>query len=93
MVPSGNGPQCGSFCLSGENTRVLERPMHIADRGKTKLPGNHGQFGDAAATEAYRPLRATQKVRVKPVVPRGQDDEASSPEPNRRYTHPDPASG
>ena len=66
--------------------------MHIADRGKTKLPGNHGQFGDGAATEAYRPLRATQKVKVKPVVPRGPDDSASSSESNRRRGRPGSAS-
>ncbi len=66
--------------------------MQIADRGKTKLPGNHGQFGDGAATEAYRPLRATQKVRVKPIVPRGQNDAASSPEPNRGVSHSSPIS-
>ena len=66
--------------------------MHIADRGKAHLPGNHGQFGDGAATEAYRPLRATQKVKVKPVVPRGQDDVASSSGPDRRRGRPGPAS-
>ena len=53
--------------------------MHIADRGKTKLPGNHGQFGEGAATEAYRPLRATQKVTVRPVVPRCPEGTNASP--------------
>lgn len=38
---------------------------------KPKLPGNHGQFGEDTATEEHRPLRATQAVAVKPVVPRG----------------------
>ena len=36
----------------------------------TTLPGNHGQFGESAATEAHLPLRATHRVTVKPVVPR-----------------------
>ena len=35
-----------------------------------KLPGNHGQFGGEVATEAFTRMRATQRVRVKPVVPR-----------------------
>ena len=69
MLKPGNGWRDRPFDTSGE-TEVLELPMHIADRGKTKLPGNHGQFGEGAATEAYRPLRATQKVAVRPVVPR-----------------------
>ncbi len=60
--------------------------MHIADRGKTKLPGNHGQFGDGAATESYRPLRATQKVTVRPVVPRCP--EGTAPGPGRRRGSP-----
>ena len=34
------------------------------------LPGNHGQFGQSVSTEDYTPLRATQRVKVKPVVPR-----------------------
>lgn len=58
--------------------------MHIADRGKTKLPGNHGQFGDGAATESYRPLRATQKVTVRPVVPRCPEGTNAVPGPGRR---------
>ena len=66
--------------------------MHIADRGKAHLPGNHGQFGEGAATENYRPLRATQKVKVKPVVPRGQGEAESLPGPNRRRGRPGPAS-
>ena len=69
MLKPGNGSDIHPFNALGE-TEVLELPMHIADRGKTKLPGNHGQFGEGAATEAYRPLRATQKVPVRPVVPR-----------------------
>ncbi len=69
MLKPGNGSGSSPFKALGE-TEVLELPMHIADRGKTKLPGNHGQFGEGTATEAYRPLRATQKVAVRPVVPR-----------------------
>lgn len=37
---------------------------------KPELPGNHGQFGESVTTEAYKPLRATQRVPVRPVVPR-----------------------
>ncbi len=37
---------------------------------KPALPGNHGQFGAEVATEDYARLRATQRVTVKPVVPR-----------------------
>ena len=37
---------------------------------KPVLPGNHGQFGESVATEAFVPLRATQRVPVRPVVPR-----------------------
>ena len=43
------------------------------------LPGNHGQFGEGAATEAYKPLRATQKISVKPVVPRHRPQLWSGP--------------
>ncbi len=65
--------------------------MHSADRGKAKLPGNHGQFGDGAATEAYRPLRATQKVTVRPVALRCPEGTASPSGPGRRRGHPGPA--
>ena len=34
------------------------------------LPGNNGQFGAEVATEDYARPRATQRVTVKPVVPR-----------------------
>ncbi len=64
--------------------------MHIADRGKAKLPGNHGQFGESAATEAYRPLRATQKVRVRPIVPRCPEGTTASPESGRGKAYPRP---
>lgn len=37
---------------------------------KPELPGNHGQFGESVTSEVYKPLRATQRVRVRPVVPR-----------------------
>lgn len=40
-----------------------------------ELPGNHGQFGENVATENYERLRATQKVKVRPVVPGGQTPE------------------
>ena len=35
-----------------------------------ELPGNHAQFGNEVATEAFAPMRATQRVVVKPVIPR-----------------------
>lgn len=45
--------------------------MQDPDRSKADaLPGNNGQFGQSVATEDYKPLRATQRVPVKPVVPR-----------------------
>ena len=62
--------------------------MHIADRGKNKLPGNHGQFGEGAATEAYRPLRATQKVAVRPVIPRCPEGTTAPSGPGRRNASP-----
>lgn len=43
------------------------------------LPGIHGQFGENNATEAYKPLRATQPVRVKPVILKQQNGKASQP--------------
>lgn len=46
---------------------VQEKQAH--DTAPT-LPGNKGQFGESVATETYQPLRATQRVPVKPVVPR-----------------------
>ena len=65
--------------------------MHVTDRGKAKLPGNHGQFGDGAATESYRPLRATQKVKVSPVGPRCPEGTRSPSGPGRRRGHPGPS--
>lgn len=62
--------------------------MHIADRGKTKLPGNHGQFGETAATEAYRPLRATQRVTVRPIVPRCPEGTSAPPGSGRGSAYP-----
>lgn len=57
--------------MSGEHER-LELNMHAARHDmKPELPGNHGQFGENVTTESYKPLRATQRVQVKPVVPRG----------------------
>ena len=49
---------------------------------KPKLPGNHGQFGEDTATEEHRPLRATQAVTVKPVVPRGNACLQTAASPN-----------
>ena len=40
------------------------------EHDQPKLPGNHGQFGAEVATEAFTPMRATQRVTVRPVVPR-----------------------
>ncbi len=63
--------------------------MHSADRGKTKLPGNHGQFGDGAATESCRQLRATQRVKVRPIVPRcpeGMTPTSGTPRPRVHRT-------
>ena len=82
MLKPGNGSATRPFNALGE-TVVLELPMHIADRGKTKLPGNHGQFGEGTATEAYRPLRATQKILVRPVVPRCPEGTTASPGSSR----------
>ncbi len=65
--------------------------MPDTDRGKTKLPGNHGQFGEGAATKAYRQLRATQKMKVRPVVPRCPD--GMTPGAGRRRRHPTPHAG
>ncbi len=62
--------------------------MSVADRGKTKLPGNQGQFGEGVATESYRQLRATQKVKVRPVVPRCPEGMSSIPEAGHRRDHP-----
>ncbi len=39
-------------------------------QAKPTLPGNQGQFGESAATEAHQSLRATHRGTVKPVVPR-----------------------
>lgn len=47
---------------------------------KPELPGNHGQFGEDVATENYERLRATQKVKVKPVVPGGKAGETAPDE-------------
>ncbi len=35
---------------------------------KLVLPNNQGQFGESVATQAFVPLRATQRVQVRPVV-------------------------
>ena len=48
---------------------------------KPALPGNHGQFGENVATEDYRRLRATQRVTVKPVVPRTKSGMVAGPGP------------
>ncbi len=46
------------------------------------LPGNHGQFGQSISTEDYKPLMATQRVRVRPVIPRSHQAEAGSTTPD-----------
>lgn len=50
-----------------------------AQNSDHQLPGNHGQFGENNATEKYKPLRATQPVNVKPVVPRQQTQKMPQP--------------
>ncbi len=62
--------------------------MFVADRGKTKLPGNHGQFGEGVATESYRQLRATQKVKVRPVIPRCPEGMTPVSGAGHRRNHP-----
>ena len=52
------------------------------EREQPELLRNRGQFGGEVATEAFTPMRATQRVRVKPVVPR------RSPAPQGVRTRP-----
>ncbi len=45
------------------------------------LPGHQGQFSVEVATEEPPRLRATQRVAVKPVVPRRRAPRDAAPEP------------
>lgn len=47
------------------------------ETGKGKLPGNHGQFGEGDATEAYEPLekRPAPDQAKSPDQPPGSDPE------------------
>lgn len=57
--------------------------MSRTDRHSPELPGNRGQFGQSTTSEAYRPLRATQPVAVKPVVPRTAAKPKARSQPRR----------
>ena len=54
---------------------------------KPNLPNNHGQFGDEIVTEAFTLMRATQRVTVKPVVPRRSPSWAVRTRPIKDLPH------
>jgi hypothetical protein len=55
----------------------------MGDKAKTPgdLPGNHGQFGEGDATEAYKPLPADDGPAPAP-KPRNPDGSEATPGPH-----------
>ena len=58
-----------------------------AEYDKPDLPDNHGQFGGEVSTKAFIPMRVTQPVTVKPVVPRRSLSRPARTRPNKDLPH------
>ena len=62
----------------------------MMSRGKHQQPelsGSHGQFGDETVINVFIPMRATQRVMVKPVVPRRSPQRAVRAKPTKDLLH------